>query len=570
MIRSRLLLQPPASWARRARSTAPRTAAAAAAAAATSSGHATPPIAAAEPLLPSVDVRVRRAGAGAAAASVPPSEAVTVASNLSRLKISLVPRWSEDYELLEVTGDIHVDMQGSTLGGGAESGAGGRKLRLAITVPDDCDSDGNNAASVTLAVPQRSNLTRMGSPDGIVHDIAIAGGESGRLEGDMRIIIPRGNIFVHKARGECVELRTAAGRVDVKSVLEGLTTDVSCTDGFASKRVMGENVTVRVSGGNMDLDTDADDHLMRGSIEIGAVYGGHYFLQSRRGSGAVDTAQVKVLDVRAGGAPGVEVGGMSGVLLAHASAAAPWGSSTRRFDHVASTVSPSGVASNNDSAHFDGDSEDDRPNINVCFDQVGGSGSGNGNDFVWGRQGASSGGGDGGGDGDVDPVFNTALPGQAAGERSVLRCEGGGSIRIGLSDHTPIDLDIALRSGNKDGRVLLPDNVHGGAYTPGRQTKAGLQMGLEAPPVTIFEGKQEDDRVEGWLRSAPRPKNRAGEYGGGSGKIRTDGGAALAAAASAGGEAVHSRPHLSAFCDSNICVEVSGWMDRIKRKHGMA
>ena len=190
-------------------------------------------------------------------------------------------------------------------------------------------------------------------------------------------------------------------------MLEGLNTDISCSGGFHAKRVMGDHVNIRVGGA--------------APLSIAAAYGNQFFLQSRDGPVTLDTAQVSMLDVRAGGAPGVDIGGMSGVLLAHASP---------------SPHSDSKVVGNS--------SEDLKVGLNVSFDQVG-----------------------------VNPSASGVTRSGAAGvsasdelvERSVLRCDGGGGITVSLSDEQPLNLDLNLRSALSDG-VTLPDGIERGEYTP--------------------------------------------------------------------------------------------------------
>ena len=240
-----------------------------------------------------------------------------------------------------------------------------------------------------------------------------------------------------------MELRTAVGRVQVKSVLEGLNTDISSSDGFQAKRVMGDNVTVRVGG-------DA-------SLDIAAAYGNQFFLQSRDGPVSLGTAQVSMLDVRAGGAPGINIGGMSGTLLAHA---APSKAEPRTANETESSCT-------------------DDVALNVSFDQVGLNSSAVRNT-----------------EGKDDGRDMTQLQNQ---ERSVLRCDGGGSINVSLSDEQPINLDINVRSGQPDG-VSLPDRASSGDYVPGRQAAAGFQANALAesgklpsmnslpPAKTVFEG----------------------------------------------------------------------------------
>ena len=432
------------------------------------------------------------------------------AGSRPRIRVRVEPRWSEDYELVRASEGIGVKITG-----GLDDGDHGRVLRVDVTVPSGSSA---GAEEIALAVPQRCDLHLLAKSE-YFHEVFVGGGQ-GRIEGDLRVVIPHGDIAVQKVRGENVELRTGAGRVDVKSVLEGLNTDISSSAGFTAKRVMGDNVTVRVGG----LD----------GLRIAAAYGNQFFLQSRDGPVTVDTAQVSMLDVRAGGAPGVDVGGMSGVLLAHAA--------------------PS------DKSHAEGDNV---VGVSVSFDQVGH------NPSAAGITKADA----------VEAGASLRDPQRQPPERSVLRCDGGGSIAVSLSDEQPLNLDLNLRSALADG-VKLPVGVERGEYTPGRQAAAGFQAnalvsgtespsssalsptaeGVLSPAKTIFEGTVEGDRAEGWLRSGPRAKGRGGR--GGSGKIRMDQGDELLDPNDSS-----LRPHLSAISDGKISVSVAGWMDRIRSKY---
>ena len=254
---------------------------------------------------------------------------------------------------------------------------------------------------------------------------------------------------------------------------------------------------------------------------IAAAYGNQFFLQSRDGPVTLDTAQVSMLDVR-GGAQGVDIGGMSGVLLAHASP---------------SPHSDSKVVGNS--------SEDLKVGLNVSFDQVG-----------------------------VNPSASGVTRSGAAGCRLMSSWKGLCCVAMGWGHYrvaqrpVPLNLDLNLRSALSDG-VTLPDGIERGEYTPGRQAAAGFLANAIAadkdpsneglsPAKTIFEGTVDGDRAEGWLRSGPRAKGRGGR--GGSGKIRMDHGNILDPKDSS------SRPSLSAISDGKVSISVAGWMDRIRSK----
>ena len=441
---------------------------------------------------------------------------VNSANPRKKFRINLEPRWAEDHELVSSTEGIDIAFSGSLVGNRD------RKLDVDVTLPAyapesssgellQAKLDSSDLMELTIAVPQRCDLRLVGNTE-YFHDVHIGGGQ-GRIEGDLRVILAYGDISVQKARGKNVELRTAVGGIHVKSVLEGLNTDVSSSDGFQAKRVMGDNVTVRVGG--------------EAGVSIAAAYGNHFFLQSRDGPVSLGTAQVSTLDVRAGGAPGINIGGMSGTLLAHAAPSNGDFQSTKEIEAGCQ----------------------DEVAINVSFDRVGENSSAMGHGIV------------------KDDARDTLhLHNQ---ERSVLRCDGGGSINVSLSDEQPINLDISLQSG-ESGVVCLPDGGGGGDYVPGRQAAAGFQanalsenrempsMETLPPAKTIFEGTVETNKASGWLRSTPRAIGRSGR--GGSGKIRVEQGGAEQTEMS-------SRPQLTALSDGNVSITVAGWMDRIRSKY---
>ena len=434
----------------------------------------------------------------------------------SHLNFHIKPTWEERYELtndssstIETTGDIDTAQ---------------RQLKLDVHIPADAEQ-----TDIMLALPQRCHVTLMGSRTlNLEHQISVGGG-TGRLEGDLKIFIPHGDINVHKSRGEQVELRTANGSVHIKSVLEGLTADISSTQGFTAKRVMGENVTVRVSGsgsgsGHVGQGPDQDQEGSRDSndgeecttqanaIHIAAMYGGQFFLQSPQGSINVDTAQVQTLDARSGGKGGIRVGGMSGNILAHAA-------DTNSTESTPST-------------------EQSTADVHVSFDQLI----------------------------PVRPAKETTDPDQPdqpdqpyQPERSMIKADG--TVHIALNDETPFAVRVDLKS--QVGEIQLPLD-----YSADGSPELGRQASTSQVKTALFddedtEGQYANDsgRVIGLLRSAPKKKSRASNSGG-SGKISMDAGSDLLGMS---GEDKNGR--LTVMAEGLVHVAIHGWMDRIRSKY---
>jgi hypothetical protein len=443
-------------------------------------------------------------------------------NNTATIHFQIEPRWSEEYELVKCEGGATTELSGDV-------NKDSRKLRINVHVPSD-----TTTASVVLAVPQRCHVTMMGSKTtNLRHEINVGGG-SGRLEGDLRVYVPQGNILVHKSRGENVELRTANGGVHIKSVLEGLNADISSTSGFSAKRVMGENVTVRVSGAGGTGDDNIKgtakhrdtDH--NNSIDVAALYGGQFYLQCPNGHVNIDTAQVKCLDIRSGGgvkgnnsgsgdsgdngdngdngasSNGIRVGGMSGTIMATAVA-----------------------------ANSGGDSADVHVNFDQMFPVITGGGKRDDNE---GREKHEE---------------------EDEQERSMLKADG--SVHVSLSDATPFAVHVDMKS--HDGLVTLPLDYSNSAIELGRQASASEIK------TALFEKdedqEEETNRVRGILRSAPKKKSRASNSGG-SGKISMD----------AGNDLLDMKKDKKSFqgslivmAEKDVSVSIHGWMDRIRSKY---
>ena len=428
---------------------------------------------------------------------------------LSNLNLNIEPRWSEDYELISTNGGITTDITGDV---NQET----RKLKLNIHVPSTATD-----SSLLLAVPQRCHVTMMGSKTlNLKHNVHVGNG-CGRLEGDLKVFVPQGDIHVQKSRGENVELRTVNGGVHIKSVLEGLNADISSTNGFSAKRVMGENVTVRVSGGgNHDEveDSKGSTEEEDNKINISAIYGGQFYLQSPKGSVNIDTAQVRGLDVRSGGSEGIRVGGMSGTIIAHAI-------------HNQDETNDSNNASNNASTPGD---------VHVNFDQM----------FpviTGGKKNQDSKGAD-----NENSFFD--FP-----ERSTLKSDG--HVHVALSDATPFAVHIDLKTYEGDITLPLDYDSNNAPIDLGRQASTSdIKTAL-----FVQDEEEEDDahRVRGVLRSTPKKKSRASNSGG-SGKISSNAGSDLLNMKEDGKDYQGS---LIVMAEKDVSVSIHGWMDRIKAKH---
>ena len=429
------------------------------------------------------------------------------------LDFQITPQWSETYELISVEGD------GTNVTTTGNIDATERHLKLDVHVPADA-----RESSINLALPQRCHVTMMGSrTTNLLHQINVGGG-SGHLEGDLTVYIPNGDIHVQKARGEHIELRTAKGGVHIKSVLEGLNADISSTTGCTAKRIMGENVTVRVSGGRVDGgNAGQGGNDGTNNIHIAAMYGGQFFLQSPQGSVNVETAQVHTLDVRSGGKDGIRVGGMSGNIVAYAM--------------NGDTIDNQGRAPMAKEGTADGVAD-----LHVNFDQLVPATSPRSPNKTYGD-----------GDGD-DAASDSAPPVQ---DRSLLRADG--NVYVALNDETPFAVQVDLKS-QSNGIVLPLDYSATGAPALGRQAQ------VSKAKTALFEPIEDtallnEGRMIGLLRSAPVKKSRASNSGG-SGKINMAGGNDLM-----GLSGEDKNGALTVMAEGVVEVAIHGWMDRIKQKY---
>jgi hypothetical protein len=82
-----------------------------------------------------------------------------------------------------------------------------------------------------------------------------------KLEGDVKVVVGRGDIEVHKVRGRNVSLKTNGGSIEVAALLEGETVRLEAKNGVKCKRLMAGKADVKLGKGEGALES-----------EFGAIY----------------------------------------------------------------------------------------------------------------------------------------------------------------------------------------------------------------------------------------------------------------------------------------------------------
>ncbi|KAG7381655.1 hypothetical protein PHYPSEUDO_005754 [Phytophthora pseudosyringae] len=218
------------------------------------------------------------------------------AADAARTDVEIVPvLGSDDFALrvwtapgsaVDVQSLFHVEEE-------AAEGAGRvRALRIAkksvATAPD---------ARVQLLLPHAVDL-----------DVAVANGSvtlKDKIEGDVKVVVGRGDVEVNKVRGKSVSLKTNGGKIHVSALVEGETVRLEADGGVKCKRLMAGKAEVKLGKG-----------ASSGS-EFGAIYASACNIVSTNRSGEAMLRVGNVhgyLRVSSEGLKSVEVDSVTGAL----------------------------------------------------------------------------------------------------------------------------------------------------------------------------------------------------------------------------------------------------------------
>ncbi|KAK1936936.1 hypothetical protein P3T76_009714 [Phytophthora citrophthora] len=174
------------------------------------------------------------------------------AADAARTELEIVPVLStEDFALRVFTGsDKAVDIQNifSIEEEAAEGSVGGADSVKALRIVKNSVLD----AKVQLLLPHTVDL-----------NVAVTNGNvmlKDKIEGDVKVVLGRGDIEVDKIRGTNVSLKTNGGQIQVSALVEGETVRLEAQEGIKCKRLMAGKAEVKLGKGES-----------KGS-EFGAIY----------------------------------------------------------------------------------------------------------------------------------------------------------------------------------------------------------------------------------------------------------------------------------------------------------
>ncbi|KAF4318780.1 hypothetical protein BBO99_00007057 [Phytophthora kernoviae] len=127
-----------------------------------------------------------------------------------------------------------------------------------------------------------------------------------KIEGDVKVVVGRGDVHVDKVRGKNVSLKTNGGAITIKSLVEGETVRLEAADSVKCKRLMAGKAEVKLGKGNPNSES-----------EFGAIYAATCNIQSTTQNGQ---AQLRVgnvhgyLRVASEGLKSVHVDSVTGAL----------------------------------------------------------------------------------------------------------------------------------------------------------------------------------------------------------------------------------------------------------------
>ncbi|KAL4166628.1 hypothetical protein KRP22_013883 [Phytophthora ramorum] len=160
------------------------------------------------------------------------------AGDAARTDVEVVPVLSaEDFALRVCTASgsaIDVQSLFSIEEEAEKGGVGVKALRIVKKSVED--------ATVQLLLPHTVDL-----------DVAVAHGSvtmQDKVEGDVKVVVGRGDIALNKARGKTVSLKTNGGNVKVSALVEGETVRLEASDSISCKRLMAGKAEVKLGKGN--------------------------------------------------------------------------------------------------------------------------------------------------------------------------------------------------------------------------------------------------------------------------------------------------------------------------------
>lgn len=228
------------------------------------------------------------------------------ASDVACTTVDVVPVLSsDDFALRIVTPDKFMDIEQMFT---IEEG----RVRNAMQATSvHIAKKGKEDAHVQLLVPYTAAL-----------NVAIANGRvrvQDKIEGDVKVVVGRGDIEVDKVRGTAVTLKTNGGKIDVLTLVEGETVSLEATESVACQRLMAERAEVKLGKGEASCSTFGAIYAStcsivstnpsnRSNLRLGNVHG--YLRVSSEGLDSVEVDSVT-------GAIDVEDTGPSCNVVAH-------------------------------------------------------------------------------------------------------------------------------------------------------------------------------------------------------------------------------------------------------------
>ncbi|POM70821.1 Hypothetical protein PHPALM_12688 [Phytophthora palmivora] len=159
------------------------------------------------------------------------------AADAARTDVEIIPVLSaQDFALRVFTAsDNAVDVQTmfSIEGEATEGVESVKALRIAKKSATD--------ATVQLLLPHTVDL-----------NVAVANGSvklKDKVEGDVKVVVGRGDVDVNKVRGKTVSLKTNGGKIHVSALVEGEMVRLEANEGVKCKRLMASKAEVKLGKG---------------------------------------------------------------------------------------------------------------------------------------------------------------------------------------------------------------------------------------------------------------------------------------------------------------------------------
>ncbi|KAE9336464.1 hypothetical protein PF008_g13001 [Phytophthora fragariae] len=212
------------------------------------------------------------------------------AADAARTHVEVVPVLSAEDFALRVSSAADLDVQ--SLLSIEEEGADA-VTTLRVTKKSGVDID----ATVQLLLPHTVDL-----------NVAVANGSvtlQDKVEGDVKVVVGRGDVTVNKVRGKAVSLKTNGGRIHVAALVEGATVRLEASESVSCKRLMAGNAEVKLGKG---APSDSD---------FGAIYASTCTVVSTNQSGEAALRVGNVhgyLRVASEGLKSVQVDSVTGAL----------------------------------------------------------------------------------------------------------------------------------------------------------------------------------------------------------------------------------------------------------------